>query len=195
MITHHLSETPTKFTFVPLHTLNTGTQDLQERNYFPHRRANTPGAEQVIWYENKPTHCRYCSVTQSCPTLCNPMDCSIPGFPVLHCLPEFAHQTHVHRVGDAIQPSHPLSPSSFAFNLSQHQVFPMTWLFTSGGMHAWRAVKATSTGHHELWASCLLDVTLVESTFLLIYPSLAAVRKINSSFVFLREINHQKGEP
>ena len=62
-----------------------------------------------------------CSVTQSCPTLCNPMDCSIPGFPVLHHLPEFA-QTLVRRVGDAIQPSHPLlSPSLPAFNLSQLQ--------------------------------------------------------------------------
>ena len=60
-------------------------------------------------------------VTQSCPTLCDPMDCSTPGFPVLHKLPELA-QTHVHRVGDAIQPSHPLlSPSPPAFNLSQHQ--------------------------------------------------------------------------
>ena len=60
-------------------------------------------------------------VAQSCPTLCNPMDCSTPGFPVLHQLPELAH-THVHRVGNAIQPSHPLSsPSSPAFNLSQHQ--------------------------------------------------------------------------
>ena len=49
------------------------------------------------------------------------MDCSTPGFPVLHHLPEFG-QTHVHRVGDAIQPSHPLSsPSPPAFNLSQHQ--------------------------------------------------------------------------
>ena len=53
-------------------------------------------------------------------TLCNPMNCSIPGFPVLHCLPESA-QTHVHWVGDAIQPSHPLlSPSPPTFNLSQH---------------------------------------------------------------------------
>ena len=61
------------------------------------------------------------SVTQSCPTLCNPMDCSTPGFPVHHQLQELV-QTHVHRVGDAIQPSHPLSsPSPPAFNLSQHQ--------------------------------------------------------------------------
>ena len=49
-----------------------------------------------------------CSVTKSCPTLCDPMNCSIPGFPVLHYPLEFA-QTHVHRTGDAIQPSHPLS--------------------------------------------------------------------------------------
>ena len=63
----------------------------------------------------------FSSVTQSCPTLCNPMDCSMPGFPVHHQLPEFA-QTHVHWVNNAIQPSHPLSsPSPPAFNLSQHQ--------------------------------------------------------------------------
>ena len=61
-----------------------------------------------------------CSV-QSCPTLCNPMDCNMPGFPVHHQLLELAH-THVHQVGDAIQPSHPLlSLSPPAFNLSQHQ--------------------------------------------------------------------------
>ena len=60
-----------------------------------------------------------CSVPQLCPTLCNPMDSSTPGFPVLHHLPEFA-QTHSYWVGDAIQPS--LLPSSpLAFNLSQHQ--------------------------------------------------------------------------
>ena len=62
-----------------------------------------------------------CSVAQSCPALCDPMHCSTSGFPVLHHLPELA-QTPVHRVSDAIQPSHPLSsPSPPAFNLSQHQ--------------------------------------------------------------------------
>ena len=62
-----------------------------------------------------------CSVAKLCLTLCNPMDCSMPGFPVHHQLLELP-QTHVHRVGDAIQPSHPLSsPSPPAFNLSQHQ--------------------------------------------------------------------------
>ena len=60
-------------------------------------------------------------VAQSCPSLCNPMDCSLPGFPVLHYLLEFA-QTHVHWVDDANQLSHPLSPPSPpALNLSQHQ--------------------------------------------------------------------------
>ena len=59
-----------------------------------------------------------------CPTLCNPMDCSTPAFSVLHQLPELA-QTHAHWVGDAIQPSHPLSSPSPAFSLSQHQgLFP-----------------------------------------------------------------------
>ena len=61
------------------------------------------------------------SVTQSCLTLCDPKDCSRPSLPVHHQLPEFT-QTLDHGVGDAIQPSHPLSsPSPPAFNLSQHQ--------------------------------------------------------------------------
>ena len=60
------------------------------------------------------------SVAQSCPTLCDPMDCSTPGFSVHHQLPELA-QTHVHRVSDGIQPSLSLSSPSPIFNLSQHQ--------------------------------------------------------------------------
>ena len=63
---------------------------------------------------------QFSSVTQSCPTLCNPMNRSMPGLSVHHQLPEFT-QTHVHRVSHAIQPSHPLSPSPPAPNLSQHQ--------------------------------------------------------------------------
>ena len=62
---------------------------------------------------------RFSSVSQSCPTLCDPTDCSRPGLPVHHQLPELT-QTLVHRAGDAIQPSHPLlSPSPPTFNLSQ----------------------------------------------------------------------------
>jgi len=61
------------------------------------------------------------SVTQTCPTLCNPMNCSTPGLPIHHQLLE-STQTHVHRASDAIQPSHPLSsPSPPVLNLSQHQ--------------------------------------------------------------------------
>ena len=64
---------------------------------------------------------QFSSVAQSCPTLCDPMNRSTPGLPVHHQLPEFT-QTHVHQVGDAIQPSHPLSsPSPPAPNPSQHQ--------------------------------------------------------------------------
>ena len=71
--------------------------------------------EPVLWHKN------CCSLAQLCPTLYNPIDCRTPGFPVHHQLPELT-QTHVHWVGDAIQPSHPLSsPSPSAFSLSQHQ--------------------------------------------------------------------------
>ena len=64
---------------------------------------------------------QFSSAAQSCLTLCDPMDCTTPGFPVYHQLPE-PTQTHVHSVSDAIQPSYPLwSPSPPAFNLSQHQ--------------------------------------------------------------------------
>ena len=66
------------------------------------------------------TPVQFSSVAQSCPTLCDPMNRSTPGLPVHHHLPEFT-QTHVQRVRDAIQPSHPLSsPFPPAFNLSQH---------------------------------------------------------------------------
>ena len=73
------------------------------------------------------------SVAQSCPTLCDPMNRSTPGLPVHHQLPEFT-PTHVHRISDAIQPSHRLSsPSPPDPNPSQHQSFPMSQLFASGG--------------------------------------------------------------
>ena len=76
---------------------------------------------------------QFSSVAQLCPTLCDPMNCSMQGLPVNLQLPEFS-QTHVHQVGDAIQPSHPLSsPSPPAPNPSQHQSFPMSQLFAWGG--------------------------------------------------------------
>ena len=75
---------------------------------------------------------QFSSVTQSCPALWDPMNRSTPGLPVHHQLPEFT-QTHIHWVGDAIQPSRPLSSPSPAPNPSQHQSFPMSQLFTWGG--------------------------------------------------------------
>ena len=75
----------------------------------------------VFLYLHVYLHICCCSVSQACLTLCNPIDCSMPGLPVHHQLPEFT-QTHVHWVGDPIQPSHPLSSlSPPALNLSQHQ--------------------------------------------------------------------------
>ena len=85
---------------------------LHESTYFQqvHRQAFFI----LVWYQIR-------SVAQSCPTLCDPMNRSTPGLPVHHQLPEFT-ETHVHRVSDAIQPSHPLSsPSPPAPNPSQHQ--------------------------------------------------------------------------
>ena len=76
---------------------------------------------------------QFSSVAPSCPMLCDPMNCSTPGLLVQNQLPE-STQTHVHRVGDAIQPSHPLSsPTPPASNPSQHKSFPMSQLFAWGG--------------------------------------------------------------
>ena len=75
------------------------------------------------YFEQCPCHkgAQFSSVAQSCPNLCDPLDCSMPGFSVYHQLPG-PTQTHVHHVSDAIQPSHPLlCPSLPTFNLSQHQ--------------------------------------------------------------------------
>ena len=86
----------------------------------------------------------FSSVAQSCPTLCDPMNHSTPGLPVHHQF-QFT-QTHVHRVCDAIQPSHPLSsPSPPAPNPSQHQSFPMSQLFAWDGQ---------STGFSALASFC-----------------------------------------
>ena len=82
--------------------------------------------KNLLWFHP----IQFSSVTQSCPTLCDPMDRSTPGLPVHHQLPQFT-QIHVHWVGDAIQPSHPLSsPSPPVFSLSQHQG-PFKWVSAS----------------------------------------------------------------
>ena len=82
--------------------------------------------DEIVPFAEK--HCCFCSVVQSCLTLCDPMDCSTPGFPVLHHLLELA-QTHVHQVSDAIQPSHPLlSPSPPSIRVfSNESVLGIRW--------------------------------------------------------------------
>ena len=91
------------------------TEQLNMHTHITHTHTHT----HIISYYS--VSVQLSSVVQSCLTLCNPMNCSMPGLPVHHQLPE-STQTHVHWVGDAIQPSHPLSsPSPPAPNPSQHQ--------------------------------------------------------------------------
>ena len=86
-------------------------------SFFPHSLCAIPSGP----HQPSTFNCVVVAVVHSCPTLCNPIDCSTPGFPALHHLPELV-QTHAHWVSDVIQPSHPLSsPSPPALNLSQHQ--------------------------------------------------------------------------
>ena len=103
--------------------VNDGT-GLQTRGLWePNTRDRTFEWKKLVTWSHDPRGLKslqFRSVTQPCLTLCNLMDCSMPGLPVHHQLLEFS-QTHVHWVGDAIQPCHPLlSPSPPAFNLSQH---------------------------------------------------------------------------
>ena len=97
--------------------------------------------------------CSCCSVAKSCRTLCDPMNCSTPGFPVLHYLQEFA-QTHVYWVSDAIQSSHPLSPPLPALNLSQHQGF-FLWV---SSLHQVAKVLELQLHHQSFqWISGLIS--------------------------------------
>ena len=91
------------------------------------------------------TSVQFSSVAQSCLTLCDPMDCTTPGFPVHHQLLALT-QTHVYWVGDAIQPSHPLSsPSPCTFNLSQHQGLFQSQFFASGGQGIGASVSVSAS--------------------------------------------------
>ena len=103
------------------------------------------GLDKIMWIPVKGS-IQFSSVTQSCPTLCDPMNSSTPGLPVHHQLPEFT-QTHVHRVSDGIQPSHPLSSlSPPAPNPSQHQSL-FQWVNTS---HEVAKVLELQLQHHSL---------------------------------------------
>ena len=93
-----------------------GQRSLEGYSLWCHKRCSHNLATKQQYFSDQIR-----SVSQLCPTLCDPMNRSTPGLPLHHQLPEFT-QTHVHRVSDAIQPSRPLSsPSPPAFNLTQHQ--------------------------------------------------------------------------
>ena len=132
------------------------------------------------------------SVAQSCPTLCDPMDCSTPGFSVHHQLLELA-QIHVHRVGDAIRPSHPLSsPSPPAFNLSQLQGL-FQWLTTVSQdfkvqiewqllrCHSFRPLQSNTTASCSSYLGSVSHALLIFLLPLLIHSSLLFAGSFKSS--------------
>ena len=109
---------------------------------------------------------QFSSVTQSCPTLCDPMDCSTPGFPIHHWLPELA-QTHDHRVSDAIQPSHhPLSPfSSCLQSFPASGSSPRSQFFAPGGQSIGVSASASvlPVNTQDLFSLGLSDLISLES--------------------------------
>ena len=116
------------------------------------------------------------------------MDCSTPGFPVRHQLPELA-QTHVHRVGDAIQPSHPLSSPSPAFNLSQHQGFSSESALHIRWLKYWSVSISPSNEYSELisFRNNWFDLLALQGTLkslLQYHSSKASVRWCSAFFMF-----------
>ena len=122
-----------------------------------------------------------CSVAKSCLTLSDPVNCSTPGFPALHYLPEFA-QTHVHWVSDAIQSAHPPSPSCpSALNLSQHQGRLCAILFNCQWSNHQREVTQgkSDLGHILIFVREHFPMTLFH------LPPPTALRNVSASPVFL----------
>ena len=106
--------------------------------------------------DNDPNRCCCCSVTQLGLTLCDPRDCSLPSFPVHHQPPEFA-QTHVHRVGDATQPSHPLSVTPFSSccqSFPARGFFPISQFFTAGGQSIGASASTPVLRDWLIWSPC-----------------------------------------
>ena len=124
------------------------------KNLFGH--SNSPLRKKNYSLLKNFSSVQFSSVTQSCPTLCNPMNCTTPGLPVHHQLPEFT-QTHVYRVGDAIQPSYPLSPPSPpAYGVPQSQTWLKRLSSSSSSSHTImlpEAVGTLLTEFRKLWLS------------------------------------------
>ena len=139
----------------------------------------------------------WCSVDQSCLTVCEPMDCSTPGYSVLHHLPELT-QTHVHWISDAIQPSCPLqSPSPPALSLFQHQGLYLGVIFPSGGqnngasasalilpvnIHGWFPLGLTSliSLRSMILSRVFSNTTVQKHQFFSVQPSLWSNSQIHS---------------
>ena len=131
-------------------------------------------------------------VPQMCQTLCNPMDCSTPGFPVLHQLPDLA-QTPVHQVSKAIQPSYPLwSPSPPAFSLSPASgSFPVSWLFSSGSQSIEAMCKARLSGllsvGRGIWVQIQIALTLKVKFFFCCFLGRMEIQMCNG---YVIELSH-----
>ena len=139
---------------------------------------------------------QFSSVAQSCLTLCDPMDCNMPDLPVYHQIPEFT-QTHVHWVGDATQPSHPLSnPSPPTFNLFQHQAL-FKWVSSSHQVTKVLEFQLQHQSFHEYsglisFRMDWLDLLAVQGTLkslLQNYSSKASI--LQRSAFFIRQLSHR----
>ena len=135
---------------------------------------------------------QFSSVAQSCPTLWDPVDCSTPGFPVHHQLPEFT-QTHVHRVGDAIQPSHPLSspspPSLKSFQASGS--FQMSQLFASGAQSIGSfSFNIGPSNEHSGLISFRMDLLAVQGTLKSLQHHSSKGSILQHSVFFIVQLSH-----
>ena len=135
---------------------------------------------------------QFSSVTQSGPTLCNPMDCSMPGFPVHHQLPELA-QIHVHQVGDAIQPFHSLSFPLLTKSFPASGSFPMRQFFASGGQSTGASALASVLpvniqGWFPLGLTALMSLQSTLKSLLQHYSSKAS--NLEHSAFFMVQLSH-----
>ena len=135
-----------------------------------------PGGPQSIWWQRvghdwgnlaqTHTYINSCSVAQLCLTLCDPIDCSMPSFPVLHCLLEFA-QTHAHWVGDTIHPTISSSVTSFSWPqfFPGSGYFPKRWLFASGGQNigVWALASVLPMSIQDWFPLGLTSLILLQS--------------------------------
>ena len=129
----------------------------------------------------------------ACPTLCDLMVCSTPGFPVLHCVPELA-QTHVHRVSDAIQPSRPLSSPSLISCLQSFPTsgpFPMSQFFTSGGQSIGLSAS-TSVLPIQCWFHLRLTglISLLSKRLSTVFSYSWKASILRCSAVFMVQVSH-----